>query len=475
MVERPPRPWWSRLRAGPVLAAPVLNWLVPALVGVLLVMMDKPKMSGALLPVLFAGLLAMLVLLRKPEWALYGAVVTWPMNVVGLKLGGMRMKACQALLLLAMAAWSVRAVVRQQSLFLPGVLIPFGGFIAIAAASSFGGLAWRAPALLSQWFLFWITVLALTNLIGDRRQLEGVMAAHLLGGALSAGLGIVQSITSLAGLHLFDLYQVGRAQGLFNEPDWLGYYLLGVFFPLLAMIGADVWPRRRAWLQATLALVSLAMLLSQVRAAWLGLALGSVLFAVAHRAQALALVRRAWLPMVGGLVLVAAVGLATPDISEAIGKRFDSFADPNETANMYRLYMAEVTMAMIWENPIVGYGLGSWGPLVGLTGPNAVGTWNILMSIWFDTGLGGLATMLGLWGYVGLTASRAAARTADPLLATLLRGLNLGFLAMIISNQFSDGSYFDFFWAYIGVMTAAARLATRQAAGDEGAACASPS
>jgi O-antigen ligase len=466
------RPWWTR-GGGWAAAAPALNWLVPGLVGVLLVLMDRPRLTPMLLPVLFAGLLALLVLLRRPEWALYGMVVTWPMNVVGIRLGGMRLKACQALLFLAIAAWSVRAVVRQQGIHLPGVLVPFGGFIAIAAASSFGGLAWRAPALLTQWALFWVTILALANLIGDRRQLEGVMAAHILGGAISAALGIVQSVTSLAGLHLFDLYQVGRAQGLFNEPDWLGYYLLGVFFPLLAMIGADVWPRRRAWLQTALALVSLAMLLSQVRAAWLGLALGTLLFAVAHRAQTVALLRRAWLPMVGGLILVAAVCLATPEMTEAIGKRFDSFADPNETANMYRIYMAEVTMAMIAENPIVGYGLGSWGPLVGLTGPNAVGTWNILMSVWFDTGLFGLAALLGLWGYVGHAVRRAAARSRDPLLTALLRGLNLGFLAMIVSNQFSDGSYFDFFWAYIGVMTAAARLASRSAAEGGGDACAS--
>jgi hypothetical protein len=462
------RPWWAWRPL-----TPLLEWLIPLAAGLLLVLLDRPRLTPVLLPVLLAGLLALLVLLRKPEWALYGMVATWPMNVVGIKVGGLRLKACQALLFLAMAAWGLRAVVRQQGLHLPGVLIPYFGFVGIAAASSFGGLAWRAPALLSQWVLFGVTILALTNLIGDRRTLEGVVAAHLAGGTFSAVLGIVQSVTSLAGLQLFDLYQVGRAQGLFNEPDWLGYYLLGVFFPLLALIGADAWPRRRGWLQAALALVSLAMLLSQVRAAWLGLALGTVVFALSHRARALAMLKRAWLPMAGGLVLLALLGLADPDTTAAIGKRFDSFADPNETANMYRLYMAEVTMALIWENPIVGYGLGSWGPLVGLTGPNAVGTWNILMSAWFDTGLFGVAAMLWLWIQVGVSAQKAARTSDDPLLSPLLSGLNLGFLAMIISNQFSDGSYFDFFWAYIGVMTAAARLATEAAADEGGKACGS--
>lgn len=436
-----------------------LQWLTPVLVGLLLVLMDRPRLTPALLPVAFAGLLALLVLLQRPAWALYAMVAAWPLNVLTVTIGGLRLKACQGLLFLAIGAWSVRTVVRQQGLYLPGVLIPFGGFIAIAAASSFGGLAWRAPALLMQWGLFWVTILALTNLIGDRQELEGVMVAHLVGGTVSALVGIVQSLTSLAGLQWFTLYQVGRAQGLFNEPDWLGYYLLGVFFPLLTILGSDLWPRRRAWLQAALGMISLAMLLSQVRAAWLGLALGIGLFGVSHGKQMLALVRRTWLPLVGGLLLVGAAALATPDVGSAIGKRLDSFADPNETANMYRLYMADVTMAMIAENPMVGYGLGSWGPLVGLTGPNAVGTWNILMSVWFDTGLFGLGAMLWLWLYVLLAARKAAARSPDPRLATLLRGLSLGFVAMIVSNQFSDGSYFDFFWAYIGVMTAAGRLA----------------
>jgi hypothetical protein len=95
------------------------------------------------------------------------------------------------------------------------------------------------------------------------------------------------------------------------------------------------------------------------------------------------------------------------------------------------------------------------------------------MSAWFDTGLFGVAALLWLWGYVGLSARQAAARTGDPLLATMLRGMNLGFLAMIISNQFSDGSYFDFFWAYIGVMTAAARLARQGTADEGGTRCAS--
>lgn len=419
----------------------------------------EPRLSPAVLPVALGAALAVLALMRRPEWALYLMVAAWPLNVVSLPVKGLRMKICQALLLLALAAWTLRAVTRKDAVHLPGVLVPFASFIAIAAATAMGGLAWRAPALLSQWVLFWVTILAVTNMIDRPAVLTGAMVAHLCSGTANALLGIVQSITSHAGLTFFELYQVGRGQGLFSEPDWFGYYLLSVFFPLLALMAADLWPKRRVWLQGALAVISLAMLLSQVRAAWVGLALGLVGFAIWYRAEAMALVRRTWMPLVGGLLMVAIFCLADPDIATAITGRFDSFADPNETANSYRIFMAETTMAMIWENPLFGYGLGSWGPLVGLTGPNAVGTWNMTMSIWFDTGLFGVAAVLWLFIHVWVGAQTAAKRTSDPMLATLLRGLLLGLMAMIVCNQFSDGSYFDFFWAYIGVITAAVRLA----------------
>ncbi len=436
-----------------------LQWLLPLLVGLVLVGLDSRFTSPALLPAALAAGLAMLVLMRRPAWVLYLMVAAWPLNIVSLPVKGLRMKACQALLLLALAVWSMRAVVRREAVHLPGVLVPFAAFIAIAAGTAMGGLAWRAPALLSQWIVFWITILAISNLIDQPAVLTGAMIAHLASGTANALLGIVQSVTSHAGLQLFELYQVGRAQGLFTEPDWFGYYLLSVFFPLLALMAADVWPRRRSWLQAALAVISLAMLLSQVRAAWVGLGLGLVGFALWYRAETFALVKRTWLPLAATAIMVTALCLADPSIATAVTGRFDTFADPNETATSYRLFMAETTMAMIWENPLFGYGLGAWGPLVGLTGPNAVGTWNMAMSLWFDTGLFGLAAVLWLFIHVWVSALRAARRTTDPVLGAVLRGLLLGFVAMIVCNQFSDGSYFDFFWAYIGVITAAMRLA----------------
>jgi hypothetical protein len=436
-----------------------LQWLIPLLFGVGLVALEAWQTSPALLPVALVAALALLALMRRPEWALYLMVAAWPLNVLSLPVKGLRMKACQALLLLALAGWSLRSVVRRDPVHLPGVLVPFAGFIAIAAATAMGGLAWRTPALLSQWVFFWVTILAVSNLIDRPAVLTGAIAAHLYSGTANALLGIVQSITSHAGLNLFDLYQVGRAQGLFTEPDWFGYYLLSVFFPLLALLAADCWPARRTWMQVSLGVVSLAMLLSQVRAAWVGLALGLLGFLYWYRSRALDVAKRAWLPLLGGVLLIAIFCLADPDVGAAIGGRFDSFADPNETATSYRLFMAESTMAMIWENPLFGYGLGSWGPLVGLTGPNAVGTWNMAMSLWFDTGLFGLGAVLWLFAHVWISAMRAARCTADPMLASLLRGLLLGFAAMVVCNQFSDGSYFDFFWAYIGVISAAVRLA----------------
>lgn len=399
-----------------------------------------------------------LVVLWRPEWGLMWVVATLPLNTVAVPIKGMRMKLCQFLLVLVAVSWLMRALAKQWPIRFPLALVPFAAYVALAAATLPTTPSWRGPALVMQLAFFWGACFLLVNAVDGEQLTRKVWRVHLGTGIGMALLGIVQSVTSQAGLNWFDLYQAGRGQGFFAEPDWFGYYLLSVVFPLLSCLASATVTSQRLLLGGACGVILLALLLCQVRAAWLGLAVGLLVWGVWQSKSFSVAMRKLTLPaLVTSLLLIVAL-ISIPELGLQIGERIARFGDVNERANSYRLAMADATLAHIWNRPLEGYGIGSWGPLIGMTGPNAVGTWNMWMSAWFDLGLLGPLLLTGFFIGALVTVAQTLPR-ARPAWRPLLTGHLIGLVGLMVCNFFSDGTYFDFFWAYIGLGIALARVA----------------
>lgn len=407
------------------------------------------------------GLLAIalgVVVLMRPDWGLMWVVATLPLNTVALPVKGLRMKLCQFLLLLVAASWLMRALAKKLPIRFPLALVPFAAFVGLAAASLADTPSWRGPALVLQLGFFLGVCFLMTNAVDGEKLTLRVWRVYLGTGVGMAAIGIIQAVSSQAGLNWFDLYQPGRAQGFFHEPDWFGYYLLSVIFPLLALLTGATTPRQRLLIGSAAGVVLTALLLSQVRAAWLGFAIGLLVWGLLQARAVFDAFRKLAVPLlVCSLVLIVAL-VTVPDLANQIGARFAHFGDVHERANSYRLAMGEVTLAHILNRPLEGYGIGSWGPLIGMTGPNAVGTWNMWMSAWFDLGILGPLLLAAFFGGT-LVSVRQRAKRAKAAWQPLLTGQMIGMVGLLVCNLFSDGTYFDFFWAYIGLGIALARTA----------------
>jgi O-antigen ligase len=455
----------AALAAGLVLAALPLNASLAVVAGVaaLVLAVWEPAL-GLGLAVLFGPLKALVEFSRTglvPDVGdLFGALpagVRQLLDTAPSDLG-------QLFLLLALAGWLARGLLRRQ-VALPRVplVLPLAAFVLISLASLIGA---PAPVEGLKEVLKWVEiglVLYLVQSGAARGRAAWLVAALLLAGAVQAALGYWQyEVRGIGPSHFAILGGHYRAYGTFEQPNPFGGFL-GLIWPLAAGLAATsllaFWrTRRREHLALAAVFGGLAGLLlvglyvSFSRGAWLGAAAAAL-------AVAIALPRRRWL----GLGLVAAglvafggllsAGLLPAGITERLADAGD-FAVVSDVrgatitvdnfAVIERLAHWQAAVAMATDHPWLGVGLGNYGAAYPqyalLNWPNPLGHAHMIyLNLLAETGALGLAAYLVLWLSVFALTMRAAART-DGLARGLAVGL-LGAWAHLSVHQIVDNLY----------------------------------
>lgn len=456
------------------LLPPVAPLVPAALLGVaLLVALLPPLTSGLLLAV--AGL-ALAVLIR-PWLGLPLMALLAPFAALQpLPLGGLPVDGADLMLALTLAAWLAQSAA-QRRILLPRAPLawPMLALLAALGLSLLAAPSYREglPELLK-----WLQVLALylaTAALLTRRRASWLIAALLAAGVAQALLGLYQFLTQ-TGPEAFVLPGgFMRAYGAFRQPNpYAGY--LGLVAPLAISLALWAWRdsglnkfrnpagadfgllnsfRRPAALRLTLTaaagLISLGLLVSWSRGAWLAFGVALVVLLLAHARRAA--------PAMLALAALAALTLGLLGAAEllptAVTGRLGALQEYVGLIDVARTEVTDANFSLVeriahwqaaldmWRDHLwLGVGAGNYAVVYGQYNLprwyEALGhAHNVYLNFAAETGLLGLLAYGWLWLAALWQALRCAARR-DRLAAAVGAGVLGGLAAASVHNFFDN-------------------------------------
>ena len=198
---------------------------------------------------------------------------------------------------------------------------------------------------------FLLFSVALQNAVRSRRQLDGLIRAMVLVGALVALYGVCQYLfgwgyQSAAWVDS-DMFSsiTFRVPSTFGNPNMLGqYFILIIPFGGACLLTARHWDSRLVWL-ACCGLMCVCMILTFSRGAWLGLLFAGAVFFVLLDPRSILLAPLA----LAGLVLV---------MPDTVISRFTSIGNMGDASTSYRVYIWMGVLAMLKKYWLCGIGPG---------------------------------------------------------------------------------------------------------------------
>ena len=324
------------------------------------------------------GVIGAVAVFLRWQVALYLLAFSIPFSSLKeVRLGEVAVSATDLLVILLFISWLVdRAVHRELRLHSTPIFFPFLVFFSALALSMTN--ARSIPLSLKEmakWLEAFGTFLIVYNYLTNRKQAALLVGCLLAAGVLEALVGLYQFFT-LSGPSGFLIGgQYLRAYGTFNQPNpYAGY--LGLLTPIsLGLLvgalrrGMTLGSRRLALLVGVWGILSLAILLSLSRAAWLGYA--AALFFVLTIAG-----RRFILPFIAAfltavLLLWNTIDFLPQQLTQRLFVVSDYFAifdarrvtvTPENWAIVDRMATWQAAWAMFQSSPILGVGAGNFDP-----------------------------------------------------------------------------------------------------------------
>jgi O-antigen ligase len=418
-----------------------------------------------------AGLVVAVLILRRPVWGAYGLVLSVPVQkAVSFDVGPVEVTVTQILFVLVLGVWWAWLSMREDRRL---VLTPIAVALILFLVATLPSL-WvthsmpESLAEISRWSVTILAYVIMTNSVRNRREMNGLIAVMLVAGTSEALLGLVQAYTGV-GPESFNVEGVlTRAYGTIGAPNSFAGYL-NMSLPLAIALAVYHWGRwgaaRRAGAEAgvgvpaLIGLVALvlfwALLTTLSRGAWIGLAAGLLVMALALARSR----RAAWAiwPIVGtGLVfgLLSVMGALPGVVAERVGQLVGQIAvfdprgvtpTPENYALVERMVHWQVAGNMFLSSPWVGVGIGNYNVLFNEFG---VQGWpwprghahNYYLHLLGEVGLVGLTfyvAMLVTAVVVGVRALRAVRLRGDIYGEAVVTGA-LGVLVTFMTHNFFE-------------------------------------
>lgn len=304
-----------------------------------------------------------------------------------------------------------------------------------------------------------------------RRDALTVLKALLLA-ALFANAMTVADVSGYVDLG-FEERESGRAEGALGEANQYAAFII-LFLP--AMIAALVMARgvwRIFWVGAVL-VSGVALIMTVSRGAFVGLLVAAISGAWLYRHRLSAGKLMAWL-VAAVIVVGLSLGLSESEYTALVEERLftQTGAIDLSDASSGRVDIWTAALARMIENPltfITGFG---WD--VYWTMPFRYSPHNHYLSLWFNLGLPGLLSGIGVLASAVWLGKRAS-ENADPELRSRLIAFVIGVIGVCTAIFFVDlHRPWYYFWAYAGVaMRLAVNVASEVRAQADDAPAASP-
>jgi hypothetical protein len=425
------------------------------------------------------GLVAAWAVTRSVQAGLLGLILVaelLPFAVIPLRVG-VALTIIDALCAVIVLSWLLRHVLPSRRLELSPAGWLLLAYLVTAVVALVVGTAYARPSGAAvRSFLKYLVAMGLfvvvVDVVRDRATVRRLLRALIVGGAVAAVIGL--AIQALPRSRIVELlsalsvlgYPSGpgvlrflpgpnntysdtlRAVGTSIDPNVFGGMLMLAAALMLAQSFAREPVLPRWLLLGGLAITAAAMVASESRASWLGLAAAGAVIATIRD-------RRLWLlglPAVGAL-------LALPIGQRMLGRLMSGFAAQDRAAAL-RLDEYRQALRIIADYPLLGVGFGG-APEAG----TFVGVSSIYLLVGEQTGLLGLGLFLLALAAVGVTGLRAALTARDPddraLAATLLAPFVAAILVGNLDHYFMNPAFphmVALFWVYGGLLVASARL-----------------
>lgn len=368
-----------------------------------------------------------------------------------------------ALALIAYASLLLRLVQnRAQTL----VWTPINRYVLLFAGVYLAGTLFSVnlssslqPGMLSVGFILFAVVLV--NAVSTRKQLHTLVVLMILAATLVSFYGILQYLfgwgyQSAAWVDS-DMFSsiTFRVPSTLDNPNMLGQYLI-LLIPLGAakLFGAKGWGTRIFYLGCC-AIMTVCMLLTFSRGAWLGLLFALALFAVMMNPR---------LVILAPFALIALYFL----LPDTIISRFTSIGNLTDNSTSYRVYIWMGVLAMLKDYWLCGIGPGDAAfnmvyPAYSYTGIAAPHAHNLFLQLVCDAGIAALLVfLLLLFVYFRSMCSVISSekKKENCLLQIAFTTGLLGFLVQAMTDySFYNYRVMFIFWVYLamGVISARAK------------------
>ncbi|MDP9068352.1 MAG: O-antigen ligase family protein [Actinomycetota bacterium] len=294
-----------------------------------------------------------------------------------------------------------------------------------------------------------------------RRVLGGLIAVGVLA-ALFALTSGVQPEASFGGAVIS-----GRAVGTFNQPNQLG-----AFAAMVSMVAAGMMLGAESRLGRILAgvafaVVFMALILSLSRGAWIGTALGGLLFVVAlPRARRAVLV--AAIPLAVLLAVAGSIAPETPEL-QVVGDRLQAFTTENPYDSRPKIW--QEARRQVAADPWTGQGPGNFPVVSARSGSEADTVFadhahNLLLNWAAEAGIPAAVLIVGVVSAVAIAARRARRSAIDreqPRHAALVVGIAAALITVmgqgLVDYPLKNAVIWFTVWGLVGALLAARRIA----------------
>ena len=339
----------------------------------------------------------------------------------------------------------------NRYIFLYGAVYFVSIFLSVSPRSSLKG------GLLSVAFLLF--ALVVENSIQRRSQLDLLVDGLVLAGAAVALIGLYQFVfrtgyqdAAWVDSDMFSSISF-RVASTLDNPNMLGQYFI-LMIPLggAGLLGAKSWEKRLFYFICC-ALMTVCILLTFSRGAWLGLLFAGIFFVLMLNPR---------------LILLAPVALVALYflLPDTIISRFSSIGDMSDNSTSYRVYIWMGTLAMLKDYWLSGIGPGVDAfnlvyPAYSYNSIVAPHAHNLFLQIVCDAGICALVVFI-LMGFHYTRTLAAAIRAERDTQSRLLQIALLSGVAGFMVQAMTDYSFYNYrvmflFWVYIAVGLLAAR------------------
>ncbi len=438
------------------LAPPVAPLIPVALIGVALLVAVLPATASGLL--LAAAGLALAVLIKP--WLglpLLAMIAPWA-ALRPLPVGSLPVDGADLALALVVMAWLAQGVAQRRIVVPhPPLLWPLLAVLAALGLSLLAAPSYREglPELLK-----WLQVLALylaTAALLPRQRVSWLLAGVLAAAATQALLGLYQFLAQSGPDAFILLGRFMRAFGAFRQPNpYAGY--LGLVAPLAISLALWSWSHRRRTgiglslaLSAAAALISLGLLVSWSRGAWLAFGAAVAVVVLAHSRRAAPAVLALAAAAILALSVFGAADLSPTSVTGRLSElqQYVGLVDVTRTevtdANfsvIERIAHWQAALAMWRDHLWLGVGAGNYAVVYDLYN---LPRWyeplghahNVYLNFAAEAGLLGLLAYGWLW-LAALWQALRRATARDRFVAAVGAGILGGLAAASVHNFFDN-------------------------------------